>query len=151
MQYNVVVKKISLTQGQFSLIDDDDFEKFGFLKWSVTKMTRGGKSVFYAYRKKFGKTVYLHREILDNPNGEVDHINRNRLDNRKSNLRIITREENAKNHNLYFNNTSGHVGVYWHSKNKNWQVRINRKSIKKSFGSYKTKEEAIKVYLQLGL
>lgn len=64
----------------------------------------------YVTRKYQGQR--LHREIMANPGGlEVDHINGDSLDNRKSNLRSITRKENARNAKLYSDNKTGYPGV----------------------------------------
>ena len=58
------------------------------------------------------------------PEGILDHINRDRCDNRITNLRVATVSENAHNANLRKDNTSGHRGVGWHKKQNAWQVRI---------------------------
>lgn len=61
------------------------------------------------------------------PDGfEVDHINRNRSDNRKENLRLATRQENNCNRGTYRNNTSGYKGVWMERKTKTWYVKVKR-------------------------
>jgi hypothetical protein len=55
----------------------------------------------------------MHRQILGvSVGGEIDHINRDRLDNRRGNLRKVTRRENCANRGLSRNNTSGHPGIW---------------------------------------
>lgn len=85
--------------------------------------------------------LLLHRFITNCPKGlVVDHINRNPLDNRKCNLRIVTHSENLHNTKVRSNNSSGVTGVQ--KCNKGWRasIQINNKSYRKAF---KTKKEAI--------
>jgi len=91
------MKKILLENtGNYTLIDDDDFEKvLSFGKWHES-------DTGYAVKrgKVYGKssTIRLHRVITDPPKGvEVDHINGNRLDNRKKNLRVVSHAINTWN------------------------------------------------------
>jgi len=89
------MRQIELTQGKFSIIDDEDFEYISQWKWYYLNLG-------YAVRKSGGranqKLVYMHRAIMCPPDElDIDHINRNRLDNRRSNLRICTRKENLAN------------------------------------------------------
>jgi hypothetical protein len=92
---------------------------------------------------------YVHQIILNVPKGFVaDHINRNKLDNRKNNLRICKNGDNAKNSNLSKNNKSGIIGISWDLKNNKWtsRITINRKGI--NLGRFDDFEEAIKARLQ---
>lgn len=76
----------------------------------------------YMYSTKLG---LMHKLFLKTRNGyETDHINRNRLDNRKENLREVTRQENMKNKSMYKSNSSGHKGVKWNKNLNKWQVQI---------------------------
>lgn len=97
-----------------------------------------------------GKRYRSHRLVWVIHNGciadgEMDHINGVKDDNRIINLRVVTTQENQKNTKMHKHNTSGCMGVHFHTRDKKWTVRIkiNRKYI--HLGSYKTKEEAIKV------
>jgi len=84
----------------------------------------------------------MHREILHVSVGyEVDHINRNRLDNRKSNLRICSHAENTRNASTRKDNLSGHKGVS--SKTTGgWDVRVSKFYV----GSFKNFEDAVDAY-----
>lgn len=89
-----------------------------------------------------GKLVPMHKIIMPDKNNEVvDHINRNKLDNRKENLRYTTYMVNAQNRSLSSRNTSGHTGVY-KFKNK-WQASIKANKKNYFLGYFLTKEEAI--------
>lgn len=91
--------------------------------------------------------VHLHRMAWlyvtgEHPQGQIDHINGDRSDNRFCNLRVATNGQNQQNARLKKTNKSGYKGVYWHSINKAWVacICIDRKS--KYLGSFKTPEEA---------
>ena len=100
----------------------------------------------YAFNKEIG---YLHRFIMNPPKDMVvDHINQDKLDNRRENLRICTDQENKLNHSIYSNNTSGASGVNWSKRYNKWeaQLQVDRKVI--YLGRYNTKEEAIEARRQ---
>lgn len=133
-----MTKEIPLTQGKVALVDAEDYEKLSDFKWSYD-----GR---YARRTdKENKKVYMHRVILEAGKGEiVDHINRNKLDNRKSNLRKASYQQNSSNSKLHRHNTSGYRGVYrW----KNyWRAAVTYEGKQISCGYYETKEEAAQAY-----
>jgi hypothetical protein len=86
---------------------------------------------FYAYAKNIGGIIGLismHRFILMPPKGlYVDHINRNTLDNRLINLRIVTASDNAQNRKIRSDCRSGYKGVIWNSKCKGWYAVVKVK------------------------
>lgn len=97
------------------------------------------------------KRYFLHRLAWlyvygSFPIGHIDHINRAPADNRISNLRVATNQQNAFNTKIRSDNSSGHKGVHWNKLSNNWRVRacLNQKHI--SLGCYKIKEDAIKAY-----
>jgi hypothetical protein len=105
------------------LIDSSDYEKIKRYKWTLDD----GYAVSHDTENNF-KKVRLHRIIIGAKEGEiVDHINRNRLDNRKENLRLVTREENARNVSISKNNKTGIIGVH-RSENNTWRVSIQGKN-----------------------
>ena len=117
-----------------AIIDLEDVEKVKKYKWCKTS-----KGYILSNDKKL-----LHRYITNCPeNMTVDHINKNKLDNRKSNLRICTMQENDFNKPILKNNTSGVAGVS-RTKNGTWRayISLNRKQI--NLGHFKNKEDAIK-------
>lgn len=138
------MKKIKLTQGKYALVDDEDFDYLNQWKW----LYKEG----YAARRPWNKEekkyywVRMHRLLNKTPDGFfTDHINQNSLDNRKSNLRTVTTQQNAFNSRLYSTNRSGHKGIYWDKVNKKWRVAImvNYKTVR--LGRFKDIKEAIKV------
>jgi len=88
-------------------VDDSDFE-------SISETTWRRHSFGYAVKRVGGKQIFMHRMILDAPDDmEVDHINGNPQDNRRSNLRLCTHRQNGINRKMSKNNTSGYRGVYF--------------------------------------
>lgn len=147
------MKKISLTQGKFAIVDNNDFEWLSEWNWYFHKG--------YAYRSKWiggtrkkpkVTTFTMSREILQpGKNEQVDHINGNPLDNRRKNLRICLPANNAINRKLNSNNKSGHKGVNWSDKNKKWEAQIQFHKKKMWLGYFITKEEAALAYNQAAI
>jgi hypothetical protein len=99
------MRKIKLTKGLWALVDDEDFERINQFKWYASLESRGTK--FYAVRWVYppGEKRYkerMHHRILCikpeelKPLLVVDHVNHDSLDNQKSNLEIVTQEENMR-------------------------------------------------------
>jgi hypothetical protein len=94
---------------------------------------------------------YEHRIIWTMTNGEIpddmviDHINGNALDNRISNLRVVTPSINSRNRKVGKNNTSGKTGVYYYKPKEKWRAHIFTGNTKHALvlGTFDTKEEAI--------
>ncbi len=121
--------------------DLEDYDKIKDYCWRIDKNGYVVTSVYNEKTNRFNKLLRLHRFLMKCPNGfVVDHINGNKLDNRKENLRICTQSDNTKNHILLSNNTTGVSGVRWNKTNKNWRVFIGNKSI----GSFKNFDDAVK-------
>lgn len=94
-----------------------------------------------------GKNVrltHLQQTIPDEK--YVDHINGDRTDNRRSNLRIVTQKQNNQNKAIRRTNTTGFVGIYYHRKNHNYVASLSHDGIKEHLGCYKTAEEAASAY-----
>lgn len=98
------------------------------------------------------RELFLHRLILGlpqayNPDDMLigEHINGDRLDCRRANLRICKKSENPINCKKYKNNSSGHKGVYWHKKNKKWTASIFYNNQRLYLGSFDNYEDAVKV------
>lgn len=113
------------------LIDKDDEWVLKNFCWHIDG---NGYVCTTCVNKQFSEKVsyLLHRLLTNCPDDKVvDHINGNKLDNRKSNLRIVTQSQNCMNKQVRSNNTSGITGVSYCKRSNNWRSRIcvNRKSI----------------------
>lgn len=126
-------------RGSIVLFDDEDLELVSKHKWwlvpqgyAVTKIKREDGS---------RRTIGMHRLILgDPPTPATDHRNRNRLDNRRKNLRACTDSQNNRNRPMAKGKTSAHRGVSF--KRGKWQVVIRVNGVLKWFGYHKTEQDA---------
>ncbi len=142
------MKKIKLTNGQFTLVDDDMYEYLKQWNWGVDKNTGYVRIVKWIKGGK-GKqiTIYMHRLILGVSGGKVaDHVNRDKLDNRRVNLRICTQRQNCMNQAGSKNGSSEFKGVGFFKRDKNWhaQIMVNRKQI--HIGYFGSEIDAAKAY-----
>lgn len=145
--------EIELTQGIKSLIDKEDYDRVNEFRWQAAfdKRRRNWVAKRTIYTKQNDKVIYkwiyLHRFVLgldELPKGMcVDHINGDRLDNRKSNLRVCSIYENNNNRkNLYRTNTSGFTGIASTGyKTYSASVQINGLSVR--LGCYRSINKAI--------
>lgn len=110
-----------------------------------------GRSCFltgpgYAAAKFDGQQRYLHRVILDaQPGQEVDHINRDKLDNRRRNLRLVDHATNMANTSSRAGSTSRHRGVSWHKARRKWVVYVKVRGVQHYCGIYEDEDEAAAV------
>lgn len=113
----------------FALVDEDDVSLVEGYRWNVRRAGRRGETL-YALSSEWAspgrqRNVWMHRLILPCEAGmTVDHINRNGLDNRRSNLRIATHAENVNNQVRRSSNSSGFKGVYWKKEHNAWLSQI---------------------------
>ena len=117
--------EIVTIKGQHITVDPMDIMTLANYSWYVT--SRG-----YAATRIDGKLVYMHRMLMNPPKGlQVDHKDRNKLNNCRNNLRIVTNQQNHFNRPLNSNNSSGVNGVYWNCECQKWcvQITINGKRI----------------------
>lgn len=96
--------------------------------------------------RREGNSIYLHRLITNAPEGlVVDHINGNPLDNRKSNLRIITNAENGQNlKGPQSRSTTGIRGVYYSHRDNKYTTQVTIEGVRHYLGMYSTPEQAEK-------
>ena len=140
-----ILKAHNTSDNMEILIDADDYDKVKDYCWCISK----GRKWEYAMTRIKNETVLLHRFIMNlQSDMVVDHINGNTLDNRKSNLRICTNQQNCFNHAVSCNNSSGYTGVTWHRLANKWQVhiRFNKKTL--YLGLFENIDDAVAVRKQ---
>ncbi len=141
-----MTKEIPLTQGKIALVDDGDYPELSKYRWCVLKMG----NTWYATRKSArvnGKyrTIYMHAVIAGTSKGmHTDHINGNGLDNRRENLRIVTKRQNAQNRHTP--KTSKFPGVSWYKPGQKWNAKIYVNGKLHHLGYYDDEEEAARRY-----
>lgn len=147
---------IKLTQAQVRELFDYDSENGILIRKTFKSGKRkpcGHRPILngYGYVKIHGKKYLAHRIIWfwyydSMPNGEIDHIDRDRINNRIENLRVVSRTENLHNCKLSSNNTSGFPGVTWDKQRNKYraQIRADNKLIR--LGQFAAAEEAYLAY-----
>lgn len=132
-------------KGKIKMKSKIDLEDVPYVeKYSWCERSKG-----YVGRVENGKTITLHRVLANAKKGEcVDHINRDKTDNRKNNLRLCTQQKNLRNSSIKSNNSSGVTGVGFDKKYNFWRARIciGYKNI--HLGYFDKKEDAIKARLR---
>jgi hypothetical protein len=126
---------VKLKNGLETIIDDE-FAYLNDYEWDF--------GTGYAYTKIGKDYIAMQNMILPNDNKKlvIDHINRDKLDNRKSNLRLATKSQNVANSKLYKTNTSGFRGVTFDKANDKWLASIKHNGIYIALGRYEDVEEA---------
>ena len=136
------MKKIKLTRGLVTQVDDEDYEYLNQWKWYASK----NKSYYYVARTEWKgihkKYFYMHRVIMNaSKEIQIDHINHNTLNNQKYNLRLVTPSQN--NMNRIAGGKSKYIGVsYAKGKYICAFIKVNGKT--KYLGTFNTEEEAAK-------
>ena len=144
LRYGCTFRKIPLTQGQYAIVDPEDYKELAKYKWYAKRCDRR----FYAERWYKNRNLKMHRVIMGAAEGKViDHINHNGLDNRKANLRFVTSQQNTWNKRKQKGSySSQYKGVHWVKCEKNWRAVItcNKKVI--YIGRFDDEEAAAKAY-----
>lgn len=133
------MKTIPLSKGKVAVVDDRDFERLSKGTWYL-------HSNGYAQGRLEGVRVYMHRAVLNLKDEECDHINRDKLDNRRANLRLCTRRENQCNLPEKPNKL-GFSGVTFRKQNQKYVARLRVNGRKVHLGTFDTPEEASAAYL----
>ena len=128
-------------KGEKYYFDLADYDKIKDYCWRINY---GGYVV--AKRIDNNKHILMHRLIMNVTKQDVlvDHIYHNKTDNRKSQLRLVTFQQNATNNALRKNNTSGYKGVYWHKPAQKWEALIQYNNHLYNLGLYSNIEDAVK-------
>lgn len=157
-------RKIALTKGQWAIVSEEDYDYLIQFNWCAFQSPKV-KNAYYAKRdvveghgdKKIKRSILMHRLIYERafeklPNGfHADHRNRQPLDNRISNLRKATNQENCFNTGKHSNNTSGYKGVYWHRRKNCWFGKITKDRKQYMLGYFVDPKEAHDAYKRAAL
>ncbi len=132
------IKRLEIAK---TIIDKKDFDKVKNIKWHLDTTKSNGRNYVHGYVNN--KKVKLHRYLLDSKiNQQVDHKNRDTLDNRRINLREVSSSINSFNTNVSRRNKSGVVGV-WKTKSNKWLSYIRKDKKLINLGTFKNFEDAV--------
>jgi hypothetical protein len=141
-----MMKYIELTQGKSAIVDDADYERLSCWKWFAHSGGYAVRNAPMVAGVRYG-ILYMHRLIVDAPTStEVDHINGNKLDNRRSNLRICDPSLNQANRKIRQNTTSQFKGVRYRADRKKWEARIKVKGRGMFLGYFGAETQAARAY-----
>lgn len=133
--------------------DDQDIELISKHQWHLKNdpsVSSGGYIATNIKTSTGYKSVTLHRLVLgDIPKGmQIDHIDRNTLNNRRSNLRIVTPLQNVLNRESFKGSSSKYKGVAFEKDRKRWKASICVNGVLKNLGRYKVERDAAIAYNQ---
>ncbi len=139
---------IPLTKGQIAKVDPEDL--YWLTKWNWCARWDKDTGGYYAYKSSPNGIVSMHRFILgiDDPEIKVDHKYHDTLDNRKSELRVCSNEENCTNKLRKAPNSSGYTGVTWNKVRNRYQIRIRSKGKSMCLGYCDDPVEGYVIYLR---
>lgn len=144
-------RKNSLKKPEWTIIDLVDLEKVSSFHWYWRAIWCHKNNTYYAAHTEnhdFEGSIwiFLHNIItnhISNKSTEVDHKDIDSLNNKRINLRIVTRQINSFNKNINKNNVSGVTGVCWHKSTKSWRAYIMLNRVHIHLGLFKDKQKAI--------
>jgi hypothetical protein len=138
--------EVPVHPGLHALVDDADLHLVAGYRWRVLR-TKGQK---YAQTMVDRKTILMHRLIVGGVSEQVDHVNRDGLDNRRANLRPCTHQQNCFNKGVAARSASGLKGVRYEPGKRNqsqpWRVRATLDGKRRNIGRFATPEAAHAAY-----
>lgn len=143
-------KLIPLTKGKFAIVDEEDYDRINQHKWYCSK-GYACRTIWNHGENRFN--IYMHCEIMKAADGfEIDHRDsRAVLDNRKSNLRQATHQQNMYNTRLRKDNSLGVKGVWWSERDGRFYSQITANGRRLSLGGYLHIEEAAGIRITAAL
>jgi len=145
--------EIRLSPTKVTIIDDEDFELIKDFKWCFDgRYAYRRQHIRMEGRKQISQKIYLHKLLNQTPKGfDTDHINMDKLDNRKSNLRSSTRSGNEANKPKKAGCSSQYKGVCWFKLRKKWKAEIRCNGKGNHIGLFDSETEAALAYNEKAL
>jgi len=157
--------EIPLTQGMVAIVDEENSDYLAHFTWCASREDNGEEGaenkIYYAVRGwREGKKqhrITMHQVLAEHwglvvaPGSELDHVDGNGLNNRRSNLRICTHRQNIWNRRKQANTSSIYKGVSWDKRREKWEAYFHlpgtkRKGKKEFLGYFVTEEQAALAY-----
>jgi hypothetical protein len=145
-----IVKHIPLSQNQFAIVDDENYPLLSDFKWCY-RGERGKQGYAVRHAKVNGKDrlLYLHRVVMPSGEGqEVIFLNHDRLDCRKANLMVVSKQEARQHHRVRSDSKSRVKGVRYNPESDSWSAYAYRHGHCYRVGTYYSQEQATAAYEQ---
>jgi len=143
------MQQIPLSQGRFALVDDADYPLLSEFRWCY-RPERGGRQGYAVRNTNVGgkrRQCYLHREIMQPGEGqEVIFLNHDRLDCRRENLRVVSKEDARRHHRVRRDSKSGVKGVRYNAGTDSWSAYVHRHGHAYHVGTFSSPEAAAQAY-----
>lgn len=134
---------IELSRGFKALVDEQDYHHLRGMGWHA----HTSKGFTYARCAWGNGHILMHVYLMKPPEGLlVDHINGDKLDNRRENLRLATNAENSRNVRKTEGRTSQYKGVVWDAARKKWRAQIKLEGSMKTLGRFEDERTAAQTY-----
>lgn len=141
------MRKIPLTRGFEAMVDDEDFDSLNAFCWVYLPDRNTSYGMRRIVRNGKKSTLSMHRHILKEPNGIVDHIDGNGLNNQRSNLRVVNAKQNQWNSRKHKDNCSSpYKGVSWNKHAKKWKASFGPSANRFCLGYCVDPKEAALLY-----
>jgi hypothetical protein len=145
-----MTKEIQLQNGKVVLVDDEDYERANQYHWNIRLqdkiLERVTMSKWHSGNKENINLAHFVLEVSLDHNQCVIFRNGNRLDHRKSNLKITTKREAHLRSRGNGNSTSKYKGVSWSKARKKWIAQVTIGGVRKNLGGFEEEDEAARVY-----
>jgi hypothetical protein len=145
------MKAIPLTHGAVTVVDDEDFDRFGHLKWWLSGCGHAATTIRNPDRTR--STLFLHRAIMGaGPGEDVHHKDEDPLNNQKANLETVEHGRHRAGHARRAGPRTGkYKGVQWVAVQQAWRASINTKGKTYNLGTFRTAELAALAYNKAAL
>lgn len=138
--------EVLLRNGGIVLLDEADLPLVVGRKWRRMRAASGLEYAVASGRKGEPRAILMHRLILGFPEHQVDHANRNGLDNTRDNLRTCSGTQNNANRAKLEGRSSRFKGVSWHARSRQWVAAISQDNHDIKLGQFKSEERAARQY-----
>src|ERR1700722_521583 len=143
------MRAIQLSQDRLAIVDDEDYPLLSEFRWCYRAERNGRQGYAVRHCKVDGKDrlCYLHRQILPAPpDHEVIFLNHDRLDCRRENLKVVTKQEARQHHRVRSDSKSGTKGVRLNDDGRSWSAYTYRNGHCYHLGTFGAKEQAVAAY-----
>lgn len=141
------MRTIPLSKGYVAIVDDEDYGDLARYRWYALEAPHNVYGLRFERIDGKRRGVLMHRQITGAVKGQdVDHADRDGLNNRRSNLRLCSRPQNRANSIVSAGKSSRYKGVAWHKNQGCWHVRISVGGKVRHLGTFSDEERAARAY-----